>query len=229
MANHSKRYSKLIKQVNPQEAYDLEDAVNRLKKIANAKFDETVEFVLNLEIDPKNASQQLRGSYLLPHGVGKQKRVIAFCGPEQTQAAFEAGAIEAGLDDLVAKIEGGWMDFDVAVCTPDARRVVGKLGRILGARGLMPNPKSGTVGTDIPQLVSEFGAGKIEYRNDATGNIHAPVGKVSFPVESLVENVRAFYFHILERRPQTLRGNYINTTFLSATMSPGFKIKPLSR
>lgn len=229
MAKHSKRYLKISKQVNPQEMYELEDAINRLKRIANAKFDETVEFVVNLDIDPKQANQQIRGSFLLPHGVGKTKRVIAFCGPDQSQAALDAGAVAAGLDDLVAKIEGGWMEFDVAVCTQDARRVVGKLGRILGARGLMPNPKSGTVGNDIPNLVKEFTAGKIEYRNDDTGNIHAPVGKVSFDAQKIVENIRAFYAHILERRPATLRGNYVLASFVSSTMSPGFKLKQIAR
>ncbi len=226
MAKRSKRYRNLLKQINTDREYPLEEAVKILKQIANAKFPETVEFVMHLNIDPKQATQQVRGSFSLPHGVGKTKRVIAFCPPDKVQEALDAGAVKAGLEDLVKEIEKGWMDFDVAVATPESRKVIGRLGRLLGARGLMPNPKSGTVGPDVAQLVKDFAAGKIEYRNDNTGNIHAPVGRVDFPPENLVENIRAFYNHIVEKRPSAVKGTFVKSTHVCTTMSPALKVKP---
>ncbi len=228
MTTHSKRYKKLTRVVN-QDAMDLADAVRKVKMLATAKFPETVELAIKLDIDTKQANQQVRGSFTLPHGLGKTKRVIAFCAPDQVQSALDAGAIKAGLEDLVKEIEGGFMDFDVAVATPDSRKVIGKLGKLLGARGLMPNPKSGTVGPDIPLMVREFSAGKVEFRNDNTGNIHIPVGKANFEDQKLVENIRSFYMHILDRRPSTVRGIYLRSAFISTTMSPSVRLKPLSK
>ncbi|GAB4161224.1 MAG: 50S ribosomal protein L1 [Planctomycetota bacterium] len=224
----SKRYKKLARVVSP-EPMELQDAVRKIKMLATAKFPETVELAIKLDIDTKQATQQVRGSFSLPHGLGKTKRVIAFCNPEQVEEALAAGAIKAGLEDLTEEIMKGFMDFDVAVAIPDARRVIGKLGKILGARGLMPNPKSGTIGPDIAQLVREFTAGKVEYRNDSTGNIHVPVGKVDFPDEKLTENIKAMYLHILERRPAAVRGVYLRSAHICTTMSPAIKLRPISR
>ena len=229
MAKRSKRYDKLIRQVDPDSSFELADAIKRVKHLANAKFQETIELAIKLDIDPKQANQQIRGSYLLPHSVGKMKRVIAFCPPDMVEAALAAGATRAGLDDLASEIQKGWMDFDVAVATPESRRVVGKLGRILGARGLMPNPKSGTVGEDIPKLVKEFSAGKIEYRNDSSGNIHVPVGSVAIEDSAILENIKAIYMHILERRPAAVKGTYVSSAHICSTMGPSLKLKPITR
>ncbi|MFA4986408.1 MAG: 50S ribosomal protein L1 [Candidatus Brocadiia bacterium] len=229
MTFHSKRFRNVMKQADPTVEYEIEEAVKKLKTMANAKFNETVELAIKLDIDPKQADQQLRGSFTLPHGLGKSKKVIAFCAPEQVPDALGAGAVKAGLEDLAAEIEKGYMDFDVVVATPDSRKVMGKLGKILGAKGLMPNPKSGTLGPNIVQLVKEFSAGKVEYRNDATGNIHAPVGKIQFEQDKLVDNIRAFYMHIFERRPSSVRGVYMKSAFICTTMSPSLRLKALAK
>jgi large subunit ribosomal protein L1 len=180
---------------------------------------------MHLGIDPRQADQQLRGSLSLPHGIGKSRRVIAFCREDVVEAAKAAGAIEAGGEDLVAKIEGGWFDFDVAVASPDMMRVVSKLGRTLGPKGLMPSPKAGTVTQDVANAVTEYAAGKVEYRNDERGNIHAGVGKMSFSKEQLAENAQAFIDHITKLKPASAKGQYIKKVTLAATMTPGIPLE----
>jgi len=220
MKAKSKRYNQEAQQVG-KEVFSLEAAVDKVKSFKGVKFDQTVECVLVLGIDPKQADQLVRGSLSLPHGVGKQKKVIAFCDDTQVEAAKNAGAIEAGADELIQKITAGWMDFDVAIASPRVMGKVGKLGRMLGPQGKMPSPKNGTVTDDVITAVAEFTAGKIEFRNDAGGNIHAVVGKQSFDKQKLVENIEAFVAHIKKVKPATSKGTYIKKACLSATMSPG--------
>ena len=223
MKAKSKRYKAEAEQVS-KDALGLDVAVDKVKSFKSVKFDQTVEFVMQLGIDPKQADQLVRGSLSLPHGVGKQKRVIAFCADEDIEAAKQAGAIEAGTDDLIKKITDGWMDFDVAVASPRVMGKAGKLGRILGPQGKMPSPKNGTVTDDVPTAVSEFTAGKIEFRNDAGGNVHAVVGKQSFDKKKLVENIEAFVSHIKKVKPTAAKGTYIKKACVSATMSPGVQV-----
>ena len=223
MRTRSKRYQKEAERVG-KEALSLEKGVEQVKSFTSTKFDQTVECVLLLGIDPKQADQLVRGSLSLPHGVGKQKKVIAFCDDSEVEAAQKAGAIEAGSDELVKKITDGWADFDVAVASPKVMGKVGKLGRILGPQGKMPSPKNGTVTNDVATAVAEFTAGKIEYRNDAGGNIHAVVGRVSFASEDLRENIEAFIEHIRKRRPAAAKGHFIKSVHLSATMSPSVRV-----
>lgn len=187
-------------------------------------FDQTVEIVMHLGIDPKQADQMIRGSLSLPKGIGKSKKVIAFCPPEMADVAREAGAVEAGADDLIKKVSDGWTDFDVAVAHPAVMGKVGRLGRVLGPQGKMPSPKSGTVTPDIVQAVKEYSAGKIEYRNDAGGNVHAIVGKISFTPEDLQANVEAFIDHIRRSKPATAKGQYIKRVCVSATMTPSLTL-----
>jgi large subunit ribosomal protein L1 len=220
MKAKSKRYNQEAQQVG-KEVFSLEAAVDKVKSFKGVKFDQTVECVLVLGIDPKQADQLVRGSLSLPHGVGKQKKVIAFCDDTQVEAAKNAGAIEAGADELIQKITAGWMDFDVAIASPRVMGKVGKLGRVLGPQGKMPSPKNGTVTDDVITAVAEFTAGKIEFRNDAGGNVHAVVGKQSFDKQKLVENIEAFVAHIKKVKPATSKGTYIKKACLSATMSPG--------
>lgn len=201
------------------------EAVAVLKKFQGPKFDQTVNIVMHLGVDPAQADQALRGSVSLPRGIGVSKRVIAFCRDDVAKAAKAAGAIEAGAEDLVAKIEGGWMEFDVAVATPDMMRVVSKLGKVLGPKGLMPSPKTGQVTAQIVEAVKEFSAGKVEYRTDKSGNVHAIIGRMSFPNESLVENLE-FFVHTIERaRPSTAKGVYIKNITVSGAMTPGVQVK----
>ena len=202
-------------------AVSAQEAIAALRKFKATKFDQTVNVVFHLGIDPKAADQALRGSIALPHGIGKSARVIAFCGSDKVAAAKAAGAIEAGADDLVAKIEGGWMDFDVAVASPDMMRVVSKLGKVLGPKGLMPSPKAGTVTPDVAAAVKEYGAGKQEYRNDDGGNIHCVIGKMSFKDEQLVANLTHFIATIEKARPASVKGTYLKKCVISAAMSPG--------
>jgi len=201
------------------------EAVKALKALPATKFDATVDVVMHLGVDVKQPEQALRGAVSLPHGIGVSKKVIAFCDGEDVARAKAAGATEAGGDDLIKKISDGWADFDVAVSTPAMMRSVSKLGRILGPQGKMPSPKSGTVVTDIPTAVKEYAAGKVEYRTDDGGNIHAPVGKVSFDEDKLAENVEAFINHIKRLRPPTAKGVYILKASLSATMSPSITLE----
>ncbi len=219
----SKRYKKESEQLS-KESLSLTEAVEKVKSFKSVKFDQSIECVLHLGIDPKQADQLVRGSISLPHGIGKQKKVIAFCEDSDVEAAQSAGAVEAGCDELVKKITDGWMDFDVAIASPKVMGKVGKLGRILGPQGKMPSPKNGTVTGNVVTAVSEFAAGKVEFRNDAGGNIHVVVGKQSFETEKLVDNIDAFVSHIKKIRPAAAKGTYIKKMSISATMSPGITV-----
>jgi large subunit ribosomal protein L1 len=205
----------------PQE---LETAIKALKEFKAPKFDQTVEVVVKLGIDPRQADQQLRGSVSFPRGIGRSARVACFCTPDKAAAAKAAGAVEAGGEDLVEKIQGGWMDFDVAVASPDMMRVVSALGRVLGPKGLMPSPKAGTVTPDVETAVREYSAGKLEYRNDEYGNIHCVIGKMSFADEDLLENFRFFIDHVQKIRPAAAKGNYLQKATVSGTMTPGIQV-----
>ena len=219
----TKRYKKESEQLS-KENLSLADAIEKIKSFQSVKFDQSVECVMHLGIDPKQADQLVRGSISLPHGIGKQKKVIAFCEDSDAEAARSAGAIEAGCDELVKKITDGWMDFDVAIASPKVMSRVGKLGRVLGPQGKMPSPKNGTVTAEVVKAVAEFAAGKVEYRNDAGGNIHVVVGKQSFDKEKLTDNIDAFISHIKKIKPTASKGTYIKKVSLSATMSPGIAI-----
>jgi large subunit ribosomal protein L1 len=223
-AKHGKRYRNVMEKVDRDRQYPVEEAVALVKETASAKFDETVELNLSLNIDTKHSDQLVRGSLSLPHGIGKNVRVIAFCEGPDAEAAKEAGAIEAGGQDLADKVAGGWMDFDVAVAHPSMMRFVGKLGKVLGPKGLMPSPKSGTVTDKVAEAVGEFAAGKIEFRNDKEGNLHMVMGKVSFDAEKLQANVEAALQHVRGMRPTAVKGEYMLGGALSATMGPGVKI-----
>ena len=220
----SKRYKSELQQLDDKETLSLADAVEKIKSFKSVKFDQSIECVLHLGIDPKQADQLVRGSISLPNGIGKQKKVIAFCDDSDTEAAKQAGAIEAGCDELVKKVTDGWMDFDVAIASPKVMAKVGKLGRVLGPQGKMPSPKNGTVTNDISNAVAEFAAGKVEFRNDAGGNIHAVVGKQSFDSQKLVDNIEAFVSHIKKIKPAAAKGTYIKKMCISATMSPGITV-----
>jgi len=200
------------------------EAVKAIKQFKGPKFDETIEAHVHLGIDPRQADQQLRGSVALPHGVGRTNRVICFCPEDKVADAKAAGAVEAGGEDLVAKIEGGWMDFDVAVSTPDMMRVIAKLGRVLGPKGLMPSPKAGTVTPDVVTAVKEYAAGKVEYRNDDGGNIHVPIGKRSFSEDQLAENLQHFIDMIEKIRPSAAKGHYIRKCVIAGTMTPSIRV-----
>jgi large subunit ribosomal protein L1 len=200
------------------------EAIAALRKFKAPKFDQTINVVFHLGIDPKAADQALRGSIALPHGIGKSARVVAFCGSDKVAAAKAAGAVEAGADELVAKIEGGWMDFDVAVASPDMMRVVSKLGKVLGPKGLMPSPKAGTVTPNVAEAVKEYAAGKQEYRNDDGGNIHGIIGKMSFKDDQLVDNLNAFVQTILKAKPSSAKGLYVKKCVVAACMSPGVPV-----
>ncbi|MHC4284436.1 MAG: 50S ribosomal protein L1, partial [Planctomycetota bacterium] len=198
--------------------------VEKVKLFKSVKFDQSIECVMHLGIDPKQADQMVRGSISLPHGIGKQKKVIAFCEDSDIEAAKNAGAIEAGCDDLVKKVTDGWLDFDVAIASPKVMGKVGKLGRLLGPQGKMPSPKNGTVTGDVITAVTEFAAGKVEFRNDAGGNVHTVVGKQSFETEKLIGNIEAFVSHIKKMKPAATKGTYIKKVSISATMSPGVAV-----
>jgi large subunit ribosomal protein L1 len=205
-------------------AYALVEAVPVLQKAAFAKFDETVEIAIRLGVDPKHADQMVRGTVVLPHGLGKSKRVVVIASGDKVREGREAGAEEAGGDDVVQKIQGGWMEFDAVIATPDMMRSVGRLGKILGPRGLMPNPKTGTVTTDVSRAVKEVKAGKVEFRVDKTGIIHCPVGKVSFEGEKLVENAHALISSVIKAKPASAKGRYVRSIVISSTMGPGISI-----
>ncbi|HOK95218.1 MAG TPA: 50S ribosomal protein L1 [Anaerohalosphaeraceae bacterium] len=223
MKKRSKRYQLEAKKTSPTPLM-LPEAVKKLKTFGSTKFDQTVNCVLHLGIDSKQAEQMVRGAISLPHGIGKARRVIAFCEDSDAPAAREAGAIEAGCDELIAKVAGGWTDFDVAVASPKVMGKAGKLGRVLGPQGKMPSPKNGTVTADVVTAVREFAAGKMEFRNDAGGNVHGVVGKLSFDEGKLVDNIQAFIDHIKKIRPQSAKGTYIKKICISATMSPSVEI-----
>jgi large subunit ribosomal protein L1 len=220
MQSRSKRYVKDAEKATKKVAVSVAEAVKELKKFNSTKFDQTVDCVMWLGIDPKQADQMIRGAISLPNGIGKAKKVIAFCEGSDADSARAAGAMEAGMDDLIKKIEGGWSDFDVAIASPRVMGKVGKLGKVLGPQGKMPSPKNGTVTQDIVTAVKEFAAGKVEFRNDAGGNVHAVVGKISFDEQKLAENIDTFIKHIVRMKPASCKGTYVKKVALSATMSP---------
>lgn len=223
MARKGKR-SRANDALRSDEKVSIEEAVGKLREFKAPKFDQTVNAVAHLGIDPKQADQALRGSISMPHGIGKSATVIAFCPSEKIDEAKAAGAVEAGADDLVEKVAGGWMDFDVAIATPDMMRVVSRLGKVLGPKGLMPSPKAGTVTPNVGEAVKEYGAGKQEYRNDEGGNVHCILGKMSFSDEQLTDNLRHFIETIDKVRPASSKGHYLKRLVVSGTMTPGVNI-----
>ena len=212
-------------ELQPTQPLEIPEAIAALKKFKAPKFDQTVNIVMHLGVDPRQADQNLRGSVALPKGIGKSKRVVAFCGDDQQAAAKEAGAVKAGGQSLVEEVEKGWMDFDVAVASPDMMRVMAKLGRVLGPKGLMPSPKNGTVTQNVAQAVREFAAGKLEYRTDKSGNVHAVIGKMSFADGDLAVNLQAFVDTIERARPSSTKGIYIKKICVSGSMTPSVQIK----
>ena len=221
----SKRYRALAGLVQPEKRYEPKEAVALVRKFGGTKFDQTVNLALHLAVDPKKADQNIRGSISLPHGIGQSRKVVVFADGDEARIAREAGADEVGAEDLVKKVSDGWTDFDVAIALPRMMRHVGKLGKVLGPQGKMPSPKSGTVTDDLTTAVREFKAGKIEYRADAQGNVHAPIGKVSFGEDALAENLAAFIDHLVASRPSSVKGNFIRNAAISATMSPGILLQ----
>ncbi|QJW48334.1 50S ribosomal protein L1 [bacterium BFN5] len=226
MPKFGKKYQEAAKLIEDK-VYEAEEAVDLAKKTSIAKFDETVEVAVKLGVDPKHADQQVRGAVVLPYGTGKTKRVLVFAKGEKAKEAEAAGADFVGADDLVQKIQGGWADFDVAVATPDMMGTVGRLGKILGPKGLMPNPKVGTVTLDVTRAINEIKAGKIEYRTDKAGNIHAPIGKVSFDSEKLLANFHTLIDTLVKVKPAAAKGQYMRAITVSTTMGPGIKVNPL--
>ena len=224
MPGHGKNYRNAREQFEREKLYELSNAVGLVKRVSSAKFDETVELTAKLGVDPRHAEQMVRGSVVLPNGIGKEERVVAFAKGEKVAEAKEAGAEYVGADDLAEKIQGGWMEFDRVVATPDVMSIVGKLGRLLGPRGMMPNPKSGTVSFDVGRMVREIKAGKVEYRVDKAGIIHAPVGKVSFEEKALTENVSAVVDALVRGKPASSKGVYFKGLTISSTMGPGVRV-----
>jgi large subunit ribosomal protein L1 len=222
-----KKYTEARKTIEPGKRYPLRDAVELMVGTGKAKFDETVDAAIRLGVDPKHADQMVRGSVALPHGLGKVVRVLVFAKGEKEKEATDAGADFAGSDDLVEKIKGGWLDFDRVVATPDMMGTVGKLGKVLGPRGLMPNPKVGTVTFDVGKVVKELKAGKVEFRVEKAGIVHTPVGKVSFGLDKLLDNVTALLETIVKLKPASSKGTYLKSISLSTTMGPGVKVDPL--
>jgi large subunit ribosomal protein L1 len=227
MPKAGKKYAKAAEAVE-QKAYPLEEAVALLKKVSFAKFNETVEVSMRLGVDPKHADQMVRGTVVLPNGLGKSKRVVVIASGEKVKEGRDAGADEVGGDDIVERIAGGWMYFDAVVATPDMMRSVGKLGKILGPRGLMPNPKTGTVTFEVSKAIREIKAGKVEFRVDKTGIIHAPCGKIQFEQKNLYENARALIEAVLRAKPPSSKGKYVRSISISSTMSPGIWVDEAS-
>ena len=226
MAKRGKKYLEAVKLVDRTKLYEVKEAVDLAVKTAVKNFDETIEVAVRLGVDPRHADQQVRGTVTLPHGTGKTVRVLVFAKGDKIKEAEEAGADVVGSDELVAKVQEGFLDFDVAVATPDMMGSVGKLGRILGPKGLMPNPKTGTVTFDVGKAVQEIKAGKIEFRVDKTKIVHAPIGKKSFGVEKLTENFKAFMEAIIKAKPAAAKGQYQRSVVISSSMGPGIKINP---
>jgi large subunit ribosomal protein L1 len=228
MAEKGKKYLEAIKKVDENQKYNLEEGLALLKEVSYANFDETVDIAVRLGVDPRKADQMVRGSVTLPHGTGKSVTVLVFAKGEKEKEAQDAGADYVGAEDFAEKIQGGWLEFDRAIATPDMMGVVGKLGRILGPRGLMPNPKSGTVTFDIAQAVKDIKAGQVEFRVEKAGIIHCPIGKRSFPVESLAENARALLETLLRMKPASSKGQYMRSVAISSTMGVGIKLDPVA-
>ena len=223
MARHGKKFTAAAAQVEDR-PYTFEEAMPLLQKVKFAKFDETIELAMRLGVDPKHADQMVRGTVVLPHGLGKSKRVLVIAGADKQKEARDAGAEFVGGDDIFEKILGGWMDFDAVVATPDMMRGVGRLGKVLGPRGLMPNPKTGTVTPNVTQAIREIKAGKVEFRVDKTGIVHAPLGKMSFSSQSLIDNAHALVDSVVKAKPSAAKGKYIKSVTLSSTMGPGIVI-----
>lgn len=226
MAKRGKKYVEAAKLVDRTQAYAVAEAIELVKKTNNAKFDATVEVAFRLGVDPKKADQQIRGAVVLPHGTGKVQRVLVFAKGEKAKEAEAAGADYVGDADYINKIQQGWFEFDVIVATPDMMGEVGKLGRVLGPKGLMPNPKTGTVTFDVTKAVNEIKAGKVEYRVDKAGNIHVPIGKVSFDNEKLIENFATIHETMLKVKPSAAKGTYMKNVTVTSTMGPGIKVDP---
>ncbi len=221
----SKRYNQAISKIDRDREYSVEEAVKLLKESSKARFDETVEIAMRLGVDPRHADQNVRGTVALPNGTGKKVKILVLTKGDKVEQALKAGADFAGLEEYVEKIGKGWLDFDVVVASPDVMSVVGKLGKVLGTRGLMPNPKSGTVTMDIEAAVKEIKAGKIDFRVDKTGIVHSGIGKVSFDEEKLVENIQAFINTIIKLKPATAKGTYLRSISVSSTMGPGIYLE----
>ncbi|AMD91852.1 50S ribosomal protein L1 [Desulfomicrobium orale] len=228
MPKHGKKFRKVTEAIDSLKTYDVAEAMDLVLKSSFAKFDETVDVAVNLGVNPKYSDQMVRGAVSLPHGLGKTVRVVAFCKGENEEKARSAGAIEAGGDDLVERIKGGWLEFDKAVATPDMMGHVGKVGKILGPRGLMPNAKTGTVTVELEKAIQELLAGKVEFRVDKAGVIHAPIGKVSFGVEKLLGNLRSIVDALIKLKPSTAKGTYMKAMSLSSTMGPGVRVDTAS-
>ena len=226
MPKHGKKYQDAAKRVDKNNLYEVAEALTLVKENATAKFDESVEVAFKLGVDPRHADQQIRNAMVLPNGSGKTRSCLVFAKGEKAKEAEAAGAEFVGAEDMIAKIQGGWFGFDVAIATPDMMGTVGKIGRLLGPKGLMPNPKTGTVTMDVAGAVAEVKAGKIEYRVDKAGIIHAPIGKASFTVEALVENFNALAQALIKAKPDSAKGVYMKSISVSSTMGPGVKINP---
>lgn len=226
MPKHGKKYQDAAKRVDKDNLYEVAEALKLVKENATAKFDESVEVAFKLGVDPRHADQQIRNAMVLPHGSGKTRSCLVFAKGEKAKEAEAAGAEFVGAEDMIAKIQGGWFGFDVAIATPDMMGTVGKIGRLLGPKGLMPNPKTGTVTMDVAGAVAEVKAGKIEYRVDKAGIIHAPIGKASFTVEALTENFNALAQALIKAKPVSAKGVYMKSISVSSTMGPGVKINP---
>lgn len=226
MPKHGKRYTEALKMVDNAKMYEPSEALNLIKTMPKAKFDESVEVAIRLGVDPRHADQQIRGAVVLPYGTGRTVRVAVFAKGEKAKEAQEAGAEKVGAEELIEEVQKGWMEFDVAVATPDMMGAVGKLGKILGPKGLMPNPKTGTVTLEVGKAVKEIKAGKVEYRVDKTGIVHVPIGKVSFDLKKLLGNFRTLLDVIVKAKPAVAKGTYLKSIVVSTTMGPGVKVSP---
>ena len=226
MSKLGKRFKAASEKVDSNKYYDIKEAVSLIKETATAKFDETIEAHVYLGVDSRHADQQVRATVIMPHGTGKSRRILVFAGGEKEKEALDAGADYVGLDELVTKIQGGWMDFDVVVATPDTMVTVGKLGKVLGPRGLMPNPKTGTVTQDVAKAIEEIKAGKIEFRIDKGGILHVGFAKASFDSSKIEENFKAFMEVVVKSKPSTAKGVYLKSITIKSTMGPGIKIDP---
>ncbi len=228
MRRKGKKYQTSIKNIEPAKKYELNEAIDLVKKISNANFDESVDIAVKLGVDPKKADQMVRGSVVLPNGTGKKVKILVFAKGEKEKEAIEAGADYAGGEELVEKIKGGWIEFDRTISTPDMMSSVGKLGKILGPRGLMPNPKIGTVTFDISRVIQEIKKGKVDFKVEKNGILHVPIGKISFSLEQLVENATAILEAVIKLKPQTSKGHYLRSLSIASTMGPGVKLDEVS-